>query len=240
MALSPTIIYPLTLPALLRYSLSTQTDSLPTRLVICSSKEAFLLSLAGALQLQDTQDQPQSRPLQFAAPTLYNLLTARHVQVTFCASVQILLAYFTSLKPTAPSNKLEGNGKLGPSERIILVNPLHLHASTSAFSAQGLSRTFAAAVESGLRVHAQLIVAESQGGSTQPHSPREHEHENEDDHIGNRQPQVQPEDPWEQEVSILNVSTRKFGDRPWAGRTVKVKRIARRWFRFHKLDDLDL
>lgn len=240
MALPPTVIYPLTLPALLRYVLSTQSAAVPTRLVVCSSKEAFLLSLAAALQLQEGRDQPRSWPLQFAAPTLHNLLTARHVQVAFCASVQILLAYFTSLKPPASSENTSSNVTQGPSERFILVNPLSLHAATSAFSAQGLSRTFAAAVETSLRVHAQLVVAECQGACTQPHSPREHEHENEDGYIGNRQPQVQPEDPWEQEVSILNISVKKLGDRPWAGRTIKVKRIAGRWFRFHKLDNPEL
>jgi hypothetical protein len=39
------------------------------------------------------------------------------------------------------------------------------------------------------------------------------------------------------------VAAKKFGsgtnDRAWAGRTVKVKRIAARWFRFHKLDELE-
>jgi hypothetical protein len=52
--------------------------------------------------------------------------------------------------------------------------------------------------------------------------------------------ETQTQDPWEQEVSILNVSARRFGsgsgERAWAGRTVKVKRIAARWFRFHNLE----
>jgi len=57
---------------------------------------------------------------------------------------------------------------------------------------------------------------------------------------GGSQAEVEEEDPWEQDVAILNVSARKFGsgsnDRAWAGRTIKVKRVAGRWFRFK--DDL--
>jgi hypothetical protein len=53
--------------------------------------------------------------------------------------------------------------------------------------------------------------------------------------------QVQTQDPWEQNVSILNVSAKRFGsgtnERAWAGRTVKAKRIAARWFRFHSVEN---
>ena len=46
-------------------------------------------------------------------------------------------------------------------------------------------------------------------------------------------------DPWDQDVSILNVSARRFGsaagERSWAGRTVTAERIAARWFRFQHL-----
>ncbi|KAF1964607.1 hypothetical protein BU23DRAFT_54850 [Bimuria novae-zelandiae CBS 107.79] len=220
-----------------RHVLTTQSSTTPTTLIICSGKDAFLLNLAGALQLQEGQDRTREKLLQLATPTLHNLFTARHVKIAFCASVQALLAYLTSFKPSEQSI-ISGQGELSP--RLVLVNPLGLHAATSSFSAQGLSRAFAAAVETSLRIHAQLVVAECQGGAVQP--PSSHGDDDGNEHVEGgeiraREAPVVPDDPWEQDVSILNVSAKKFGDRAWAGRTVSIKRIAGRWFRFRKLDD---
>jgi len=48
-------------------------------------------------------------------------------------------------------------------------------------------------------------------------------------------------DPWQQDISILSISARKIGsgsgDRAWAGRTVKAKTIAARWFRFYNIEE---
>ncbi|KAF2451279.1 hypothetical protein P171DRAFT_425798 [Karstenula rhodostoma CBS 690.94] len=246
MGAPPTVIYPFTLPSLLQHILTTQTDTLCTTLIVCSSRDAFLQTLVSAVQHQEGQEQTRDKLLQLATPTLHHLFTARHVKVTFCASVQTLLAYLASLKFSAAPNA----GKVARSEReantsarIVLANPLSLHATAPSFSAQGLSRTFAAAVETSLRVDAQLVLAESQGAWMQPILLHESENaENDHDESGEgggRESSVL--DPWEQHVSILNVSAKKFGsgtnDRAWAGRTVKVKRIAARWFRFHKLDE---
>jgi hypothetical protein len=136
-----------------------------------------------------------------------------------------------------------GTSQLGDTDaggRLVLVNPLALHAPTSSFSAQGLSRTFAAAAETALRTGVQLHIVECEGRHVQAE-----EHDEEDADMENAreeiQPHVQTQDPWEQEVSILNVSATRFGsgtnERAWAGRTVKVKRIAGRWFRFHKVEE---
>ena len=237
LAAQPTVVYPLTLPALLQHILTTQSGTTPTRLVICCTRDAFLLDLAAAVQPQHLRDQAPDKLLQLATPTLHNLFTARHVQVAFCASVQTLLAYLASLEPAAASGELADREGRRASERIFLVNPLALHAAASSLAAQGLSRTFAAAVDMSLRTHAQLVVAECQGGSMQPPVPHDNEDEDERSNPGASHVLGDAEDPWEQEVSILNGSIRKFGDRAWAGRTIKAKRVAARWFHFHKLDD---
>jgi hypothetical protein len=46
--------------------------------------------------------------------------------------------------------------------------------------------------------------------------------------------QRQSGDPWEEQVSILNVTTKSFGagERGWVGRTVKIRTVAERWFVF--------
>lgn len=126
----------------------------------------------------------------------------------------------------------------------MLVNPLSLHAPTPSFSAQGLSRSFAAAVETALRVGTKLQMVECLGGWKET---RLNDEDEEVDALmrsgdGGSQAEAEEEDPWEQDVSILNVSAKKFGhggsDRAWAGRTIKVKRIASRWFGFHNIGDL--
>ncbi|KAH7398416.1 hypothetical protein BKA66DRAFT_566021 [Pyrenochaeta sp. MPI-SDFR-AT-0127] len=234
MSTGPTVLCSLTLPKLLDYVLATQSGTASTLLIICSSRDGFLQDLAEALR-QDGGKDEVSGLKQLITPTLHNLSTTRHVQLAFCASVQTLLAYLSACCRT--ESRYVGDAK--ERARLVLVNPLALHASTSFFSAQGLSRTFAAAAETAMIMGVVLHVVECQG----KHVVYE-DHDGEDAAMDDLRGEVlaenEEEDPWEQEVSILNVSARKFGsntgERAWVGRTVKVKRIARRWFQFHKLD----
>ncbi|RMZ72616.1 hypothetical protein GMOD_00007626 [Pyrenophora seminiperda CCB06] len=227
----PTVLSPLTLTGLLHHLLANQSDTCPTLLIICSRRDDFLERLATSLQ-QDRDKQETESLEQLIAPTLHNLLTTRHIQLAFCPSVQALLAYFTAYDRPGPARLIEGTQR---KEKIVLVNALALHASTPSFSAQGLSRCFATVAETALRTGVELHIVECTG------EPRLHKESNEEDvdmetvheaiHGG-----TEAEDPWEQEVSILNVSARRFGsgpgDRAWAGRTVKVKEVAARWFHF--------
>lgn len=221
-----TVLYPLTLPELLDYILTTQSNTAPTLLVICSSRHAFVQDLSDSLQAEDLSDSLQADDdgqgpgglALLVTPTLHNLFTTRHVKLAFCASVQALLAYLAAYGPSGTMHVGDYGGRARA--RMVLVNPLALHAPTPSFSAQGLSRTFAAAAETALKADAVLHVVECRGR-------RRAAEEDEED------------DPWEQEVSILNVSARRFGsgagEKAWAGRTIKAKRIAGRWFRFHRL-----
>jgi hypothetical protein len=234
MSLTPTVLHPLTLPGLLHYILTTQTGACPTLLIICSSRDIFLQDLARSLQQDHGEDTTKGLE-QLAAPTLHNLLTTRHVKLAFCASVQALLAYLTS--HGRPGTGLVGDA--GRRERVVLVNPLALHATTPYFSAQGLSRTFATAAETALKKRIDFHVVECEG--KREHRD-EHYEENAEMENGHEETQAEPEikDPWEQEVSILNISARRFGsgsgERAWAGRTVKAKKVAGTWFRFHNLE----
>lgn len=237
MAFVPTVLYPLTLPALLDYILSTQSGTSPTTLIICSDRQTFLERLAHSLKQQQDKDQNSSLK-QLLIPTLHNLSTTRHVELAFCASVQALLAYLTAYDRPGYIHADESEG----SDRLVLVDPLALHKPTSSFSAQGLSRTFAAAVETALRTGATLHLVECEGqedghgGDLEEDAPMLDGGEDEEDRVA-----TEKQDPWDQDVSILNVSARRFGsgagERAWAGRTVKAKRIAARWFRFQDLAD---
>ena len=233
MSFPPTVLYPLTLHELLNHVLTTHSSTALTILVICSSRDTFVQHLSASLRL-DHDDHVPAGLQQLVTPTLHNLFTTRHVKLAFCASVQALLAYLTAYGGSGAKHV----GDSGKTERLVLVNPLALHAPTPSFSAQGLSRTFAAAAETALKTGTVLHIAECQGGQR----PIEERGDQDTEIVnGNGEGHVedQEEDPWEQEVSILNVSARRFGsgtgERAWAGRTVKAKRIAGRWFRFHNL-----
>jgi hypothetical protein len=252
MASMPTVLTPLTLPALLTYMVNTQSSTASTTLIVCSSREEFLTNLACSLQIQHEHETDSLQ--QLTTPTLHNLFKMRHTHIAFCASVQALQAYLAAYGRAGTKHGIKhGKGE----QRLVLVNPLSLYAPTPYFSAQGLSRTFAAVVETALRVGAKLQMVEclgaSEGRGDNDDEEEEDEDENEDEdeeevdalletgHIIS-QTEDQEEDPWEQHVSILNVSARRFkaggGDRAWAGRTIKVKRIASRWFGFERVDGL--
>jgi hypothetical protein len=242
MASMPTVLAPLPLPALLTYIVNTQSGTASTTLIVCSSRDAFVQSLSRSMHQQLQHGQEAARLEHLTVPTLHNLFTTRHIHMAFCASVQALQAY---LATHGRAGTKHASSQRTGEDRLVLVNPLSLHAPTPSFSAQGLSRTFAAAVETAARVGARLQMVECLGAAaTRQETARYDADDDEVDALlegGDRrsQAEVEEDDPWEQHVSILNVSARRFasgsGDRAWAGRTIKVKRIAGRWFRFDEL-----
>lgn len=241
MSFLPTVLFPLTLQGLLHHILAQSPDT-GTTLLICSSRETFLQDLLQSLQADqnEIQEQDDTTLQDLATPSLHNIFTTRHVKLVFCGSVQGLLAYLVAYGRHGSTNAIQAHSKA----RLVLVNPLALHATTPAFSAQGLSRAFAAATETALRTGAALQVVECQirqkraQVGTEGNGDMTMSDEGENDQANEAEVLV---DPWEQEVSILNVSARRFGsnssDRAWAGRTVKAKSVAARWLRFQRLDD---
>lgn len=98
----------------------------------------------------------------------------------------------------------------------------NLHRSTAEHSAQGLSRSLAAAVETAKLNGQRLVLAESTALSG----------EIEDEGIGS------VEDPWKEQVPLLSGSVRFGGDdRVWAGKTVEIGRVVGRWCRFVMVGD---
>ena len=124
---------------------------------------------------------------------------------------------------------------------LAVLNPLALHSSTSEFSAQGLSRTFAAAVEAAERAGVQLVVEETEPEDGDEGDEGIHGVEGEDDlHRGDeeREGAGPKKDPWRQQVPFLNGSVRiGGGERLWAGRMIEVQKVVGKWCRFISLDD---
>jgi hypothetical protein len=234
MAFPPTVLCPMTLPALLDFVLTSWPDSAPTTLIVCSGRDAFLQNLLHCVR-KDGESRDATTLKRLMPSTLRNVMVRQHIKLVFCASVQELLAHLSTYCPPS-QGKQEGIA-----ETLILVGPLLLHAPTPSFSAQGLSRTFAAAVEAALRVGARLLLVEAPGMRQSGHHDEDEDLELslENEGGGRPHPLNSNLDPWEQEVPILNDSARRFtsgsGERPWAGRTIKAGRVAARWFRFCKL-----
>ncbi|KAF2744217.1 hypothetical protein M011DRAFT_408938 [Sporormia fimetaria CBS 119925] len=240
MSCPPTVLYPLTLVSLLHFVLATQVSTGSTTLIICSSREAFFHHVAQSVKPSNDSRHAGERFQLHFAPTLRNLLAAQHVHLAFCDSVPALRAYLSAYRGvvSAPSVQQRIGG-----HTLMLINPLSLHAESTSFSAQGLSRTFAGAVETALRLDAKLLMVETTEGHNRPVDVRGDDPDavTRPGDNGGAALETSHESlgPWDQEVPMLNDSVRRFvsrsGQWPWAGRTVQASRVAGRWFRFCRL-----
>lgn len=147
-------------------------------------------------------------------PTLRLLSTSRTLRVVFCPDVTHLRAYLATYSMAVAERSSEG-GSTQPKDAqpiLAILNPIELHRPTSAFSAQGLNRTFSVAIEAANVTNSKLILAEV------PISPTT----------------GQSSDSWDEELSILNVTTKRLGDLS-VGRTVKARTVASRWCTFENM-----
>jgi len=236
----------------------SDTHTAPTTLIICSTRAAFIQDLLATDEqdrlldadaehpeeddLKNTKSEPPLTHLLM--PTLHLLSSTRSIDLAFCPDVPHLLAYLTLLthrNSSTSAPELKPTGSQGRVPILAILNPIKLYRSTSSFSVQGLNRFFACAVETADLLGRKLIIAECDDSSTRRVGGRNEDededmqdgHEGSADGNDERQPETKPS-PWDQEVSMLNVTTKTFGagDKGWVGRTVSVRRIAERWCRF--------
>ena len=106
---------------------------------------------------------------------------------------------------------------------LVLLNAITLHADTSDFSAQGLSRTLASAVESARRSCVRLVLCES--GASGSDGAAEEE--------GGRQSTI-----WNQRVPLLNGSI-NFGNESRTGKTAGVRDVIARWIGIESSEEHD-
>ncbi|MCJ1280717.1 hypothetical protein MMC26_000034 [Xylographa opegraphella] len=161
-------------------------------------------------------------------PTIHLLATSRTINLAFTPTLTSLRAYLAVYKPpkdtTDPGLAFDKPGKR---TRILgILNMLEAHRGTSDFSAQGISRTFASAVDAAARSDMQLLVNEL---------PRSRGF----DYEGDAPIQCPDSEAWSEHVPLLCGSLR-FGEeqRIWAGRTVEIRQVAARWCLFRTLDEL--
>ena len=188
---------------LLQQLLDTGTD---TRLIVCGTRTEFLVQLAAAIQSQRADSSVIPRH-DLLTQTIGLLANSSRIQLTFCSSLESLRAYLAALGST-------GKDQPGKQQLLAILDMVALHGTTTEFSAQGLSRTFAAAVETASRVGLDLMLCEC-SNSMIPTS----------DDWGGRL--------WDTRVPLLNGSVRIRGEEgSWGGRGVSIKQIAQRWFDF--------
>jgi hypothetical protein len=234
----PLVLEGIGLPAFIQNIL--KKHALPSTLIICSTKDAFLRQSHIAHPADSNQDHENRNAIPqhtWTTPTLRLLASSRTVKVEFCPDLPHLRAYLASYTHRTPTD--EDIQTALPTARLstrilAILNPIQLHRPTSAFSAQGLNRTLATAVDAAYHTGSRLILAEC---STDQQAASD-----EDTAMG-----LQSEDataaaagtsnPWDDEVSILNVTIKSFGagERGWVGRTVKVRTIAERWCVFQDM-----
>jgi len=193
--------------------------------VICSTRELFLEDMYASMPNVDGNeygDDGAAHPL--LVPTIHQLAISRTIKLAFAPTLAHLRAYLATYESDTGSDSHSTTLNQEKSIRIMaILGMLHLHCCTSEYSAQGLSRTFAIAVETATATSRRLVVVEAPkftpGGEELMHAA-----END---------AVVSSDPWKDQVPLLNGSTR-FGreDRIWAGRTVEAARIASRWCKF--------
>jgi hypothetical protein len=234
----PLVLERIDLPAFMQYILKKHAP--PSTLIICSTKDVFLQQSHVALVADSTQDDETKSSIPrhaWITPTLRLLASSRNVKVVFCPDLPHLRAYLASYAHRASLDRDTQipQATARRSTRILAVlNPIQLHRPTSAFSAQGLNRTFATAVDAAYRTGSRLVLTECPT-NLETISDEDIAMGLESDGVAVAVPSTST--PWDDEVSILNVTTKSFGagERGWVGRTVKVRTIAERWCVFEDM-----
>ncbi|CAL5870604.1 uncharacterized protein PFLUO_LOCUS4843 [Penicillium psychrofluorescens] len=174
---------------------TTHTD---TRLIVCGSRDGFFTQLSAVIQSQ----QPPNHELR--TKTIAILAKSSKIQLAFCPSLESLRAHLAVLVPPQKDGR----------RLLAILDAVALHVSTTEFSAQGLSRTFATAVEAASRTNSELRLCECCDAVDPTNTD-----------CGGRL--------WDVHVPLLNGSVRIRGEeRAWGGRGVTVRRVAQRWFEF--------
>ncbi|KAI9045260.1 uncharacterized protein KD926_009674 [Aspergillus affinis] len=180
-------------------------------LIICSERNKFLRRLLATVRAQP-QETLQSR--QLVTKTLGLLSRSSRIKVAFCPTLEHLRAYLSVLhfNNAAGQDTAVAGEQRSCQPLMAILDPLALHHPASEFSAQGLSRTLAAVVETSAREVVDLVLCECQDVT---------------------RPNNSGQTLWNAHVPLLNSSVRTGRDEStWGGQSVPVKRIAQRWFEF--------
>jgi len=222
---------PLLLTEFIGYVL--QNHKAPTTLVICSSRETFLDELRACID--NTQSLSASRTEEgskemhaLLTPTIHLIAKSQSVKLAFVPTLPHLRAFLGTHTNSAKSG-ISSSTMIKPGSQtsmLAICGIARLHISTAEHSAQGLSRTLAAAVEAAKTGGQGLVLAEL------------NERNGRDDHEAANDGDGNLEDPWKEQVPLLSGRIRFGGEeRSWAERTIEVGKVAAKWCTFVSLND---
>jgi hypothetical protein len=267
----PMVIYPIEEVDFIQWLLDHFAP--PSTLVVTANFHNFIPQLLSSIQFNERQAMGNgensavtTRSQQMLHARLSDLACAGELQVAYCGTLPVLRSYLGCRGLRRP-NRLQDDAQgraaaeayttaeAGRQPILALLNPVRAHRNTSQYSAEGLSRTFASAIEAAVQNGQKLVIAECisrmtpeiriqyarYAGISEERTLQDMEAERADAEAGEDEgydadPEEQ-QDPWEQKLPVLNVTTRSFGagERGWVGRTVKARRVAERWCTFEHL-----
>ncbi|KAG8669012.1 hypothetical protein FPOAC2_08323 [Fusarium poae] len=214
MTSQPVVLAPATPSELLSYIISYQRY--PTTLIIGSSKAEFHSSLVEdvthhlTLQEDNTEDSATEPSHVLLKSSLYQIAISRHIRIIFTPTVTHLRAYLSvftptnSLLPAPPNHASDSRTSL-----LLVYGLLALHRDASEWSAQGIGNSTALLVDAASRNGFKAAVVEPKG-------------------VGGHEDLEQL---GEEMIPLLN-GTAKRDDGIWSGRTVSIKQVLNRWFKF--------
>lgn len=198
-------------------------DAPTTILLICSAKEQFLEQLLLASSSGSEEHNQHNHIL--TKNTIGVLSKSSSIKLVYCPTLEHLRAYLSVIRSPEDGVELQrelltttaeekGRQTKQPPPLMAILNPLALHVPTSEFSAQGLSRTFAAVVEVADREGMDLVLCECRD-------------------VGDSTGSGRGEVSWHVQVPLLNSSVRVGEESTsYRGGGVPVKRVVQRWFLF--------
>lgn len=203
-------------------------DDYSTFLIICSTRENFLEQLSASLHPPSHATSPTDLEQELKhdecvslvpkpdhlllRKTIGLLANSRKIKLAFCPTIEHLRAYLSALRITDDQRGSVTSNGTRP--MLAIVNLVALHTVTSEFSAQGLSRTLALAVEVAAREKTDIVLCECRDAV-------------------NAQSSLRGDRLWDTHVPLLSGSLRAVGDGAgWSGSSVPVKRVVQRWFHF--------
>ena len=197
------------LPDLLQQLLESNSE---THLIVCATRPEFLVHLTAAIRSQRA-DPDTAASHDLLTKTIGLLARSSKIRLAFCPTLESLRAYIAVLGATG-KGATDDETRSHDRQLLCILDLVAIHVPTSEFSAQGLSRTLASAVEAAYNADMDLRLYECTN-VLDPSSA------------------VWGRKLWDMNVPLLNGSVRLRGDEStWGGRGVTVKRVAERWFEF--------
>ncbi|KAF9874598.1 hypothetical protein CkaCkLH20_07735 [Colletotrichum karsti] len=217
--MTPTVLSSASPTELLHYIVTFQAH--PTTIIIGCPEEEFVSSVTADIKSQVTEERlerweahlDQDPPHPLLGAPLFREVIARHIRLIFVPTVAHLRANLSVFSPADSSIPPPPNPPLPSNKQklplLLIYGFLDLHRDSSEWSAQGIGSSAAVLVEAAQRTQFKPIIVEPKGaGGHQDFKALLRE-----------------------DAPVLSGSLRR-DEGGWTGRTVHVKRVLGRWFRF--------